>query len=116
MAKFRGNDVVTVLRGLSAVSRAAANVTEAELKEAWLSPSAQSGIKNWTFNYKVEDLPKYAKEAAERSFAVARGLKELSITSAQRLVNNTGVSSQQPHQQDQFKEEDMINSLNGNGE
>ena len=33
MSKFRGTDVLLVLRGLKAVSRAATNITEAELKE-----------------------------------------------------------------------------------
>jgi len=42
MAKFPGSDFITVLRGLNAVSKAAINITEKELKEAWSSSSIRS--------------------------------------------------------------------------
>lgn len=86
MAKLRGTDILTVLRGLNAVSKAAANVTEAELKEAWASSSTISALRNVNLRYKPEDLPQQVKEAAERSFAVVKGLKEFSLISAQNLV------------------------------
>lgn len=86
MGKLRGSDILTVLRGLKAVSRAAANVTEAELKEAWTSSSTMSGLRNLNINYKTEDFPQQVKEAAERTYSVARSLKEFSLISAQRLI------------------------------
>lgn len=102
MAKLRGTDILTVLRGLNAVSRAAANVTEAELKEAWTSSSTVSGLRNLKINYKPENFPQQVKEAAERSFAVVSGLKAFSLISAQRLIpSNADQSNFQSYNESQ---------------
>lgn len=88
MARFLGADFVVVLRGLNAVSRAVANVTEAELKEAWaFSSSSRPQFQNLCVkSYKPEDIAKNVKDAAERSFAVVEGLKQYSSIAAQRLI------------------------------
>lgn len=89
MAKSRGVDMLTVLRGLNAVSKAAANVTEAELKEAWMNSSIRSGLKTVLIkNYVPENLPKQLSEATGRSLAVANGLAKFSVIAAQRFVNH----------------------------
>lgn len=88
MSKFRGTDVLLVLRGLKAVSRAATNITEAELKEAWASSSSsRPGLKNlFAKSYNPENVSKDVKEAIGRSLAVVEGLKEYSVIAAQRLI------------------------------
>ena len=87
MAKFRGSDVLTVLRGLNAVSRAARNVTEKELKEAWSSSSVRSGLSNVNLiNFNAQDLPQYFSEAAGRSLAVAKGMTEFSQIALRQFI------------------------------
>lgn len=88
MSKFRGTDFLLVLRGLKAVSRAATNITEAELKEAWASSSSsRPGFKNlFAKSYNPENISKDVNEVVGRSLAVAEGLKEYSLIAAQRLI------------------------------
>jgi len=86
MAKCRGYDVLTTLRGLNSVSKAAANITEAELKEAWKSSSVLSGLKSMTSNCVGPELSQRVSDVAGRSFAVAKSVEQFSIVAAQQLV------------------------------
>ena len=86
MAKFRGSDFITVLRGLNAVSKAATNITEKELKEAWSSSSIRSSLGNVNLNVNTEDLPRKLRETAGRSLAVAQGMTEFSKIVAQQFI------------------------------
>lgn len=87
MAKFRGSDILIILRGLNSVSKAATAVTEAELKEAWTAMSFRPIVKNFVEKQKSEDLVKQAGEVFERSLTVARGLKEFSVIAAQQAFS-----------------------------
>ncbi len=86
--KLRSPDLLVILRGLNAVSKAAINVTESELKEAWSTSSIRSGLKSTGQNLKNDNfsIPP-VNEVVERSLAVARGLKEFSIIASQNLVS-----------------------------
>jgi hypothetical protein len=90
MSNFRGTDFFLVLRGLKAVSRAATNITEAELKEAWASSSSsRPDLKKFFVKpCNPENISKDVKEAVGRSLAVAEGLKEYSFLAAQRLIKS----------------------------
>ncbi|XP_057378763.1 atypical kinase COQ8B, mitochondrial-like isoform X1 [Daphnia carinata] len=88
MAKLLGTDFFVILRGLNAVSRAAANVTEAELREAWTSSSSsRPQLQNlFVKNCKPEDIANNVKDAAGRSFAVIEGLKQFTSVAARKLM------------------------------
>jgi hypothetical protein len=86
MAKFRGSDVVTILKGLNAVSKAATSITEKELKEAWSSSSIRSSLGNVNLNFNTEDLPRQFRETAGRSLAVAKGMSEFSKIIAHQFI------------------------------
>ena len=89
MAKCRqGYDMLVALRGLNSVSRAAANVTEAELIEAWQSSSVVSGLKGITSQFCGPELSQGIKEVAGRSLAVAQGAREFSIIAASQLMHS----------------------------
>jgi len=89
MAKCRqGYDVLVALRGLNSVSKAATNITEAELKEAWKSSSVVSGFKSATSHLLGPELSQGIKEAAGRSLAVAQGAREFSIIAASQLIHS----------------------------
>lgn len=97
MAKFLGTDFVVILRGLNAVSRAAANITEAELREAWaFSSSSRPQLQNlFVKSCKPEDIAKNVKDVAGRSFAVVEGLKKYTSVAAQKLMK-TNLNLSQP--------------------
>ena len=94
--KLRSPDLLVILRGLNAVSKAAINVTESELKEAWSTSSIHSGLKSTGQNLKNENfsIPP-VNEVVERSLVVARGLKEFSIIASQNLVSRNFTSNLQ---------------------
>lgn len=90
MMKGRTGDLIAVFRGLNAVSRAAVNLTQAELKETWLMSSVRMGLKDVRFNLKTENISQSLSDAVGRSLAVARGLKEFSVIASQQHVPNSG--------------------------
>lgn len=72
------------------MSRAAVNVTEAELKDAWSSSSIRSGLANVRLpSLNAGDLSRQLGEAAGRSGAVARSLKEFAVASSQLMNKNS---------------------------
>ncbi len=103
MPKLPSADILIVLRGLNAVSKAAASVTEAELKEAWTASSGtRSGLKSlFAVNFKPENFSKHVKEATERSFAVVKGLQEYSVISAQQLLKTNSNNVPDSYQESQ---------------
>lgn len=107
MSKFRGTDILLVLKGLKAVSRAATNVTEAELKEAWsFSSSSRPRLHNlFVKPYNPENISKDVKEAVGRSLAVVEGLKEFSIIAAQQLIKTNFNATKSFKQTSQVEQE-----------
>ncbi|EFX89928.1 hypothetical protein DAPPUDRAFT_300027 [Daphnia pulex] len=107
MSKFRGTDILLVLRGLKAVSRAVTNVTEAELKEAWsFSSSSRPRLHNlFVKPYNPENISKDVKEAVGRSLAVVEGLKEYSIIAAQQLIKTNFNATKSFKQTSQVEQE-----------
>lgn len=93
MAKFIVSDAIVMLRGLTAVSRAAISVTENELKEAWQYSSILTGLKDVRFDSTSQDIPGLAYETTERAFAVAKGLSEFSSVTLQKLCSTRPCSN-----------------------
>jgi hypothetical protein len=85
MAKIRGSDVLIVLRGLNAVSKAAINITEAQLKEAWTSSSFRPIINNVIESNNRREIRKQFQEVTGRTYAVVQGLKEFSSIVSQKV-------------------------------
>lgn len=94
MAKFVVNDALVMLRGLTAVSRAAINVTENELKEAWHHSSVRTGLRNVNLDMKNQNVFELLNEVKERSFAATKGLSEFSSVAIQKLCDKNSSSTQ----------------------
>ena len=86
MAKPKASDILLVLRGLGAVSRAASNITEVELKEAWMSSSVRTELSTVKPRVISQELSHQLGEVAGKSLAVAKGVQEFSIFALHQFV------------------------------